>query len=143
MIEERVRSGQTGAQWLLTSMSEMRKERTKDEALTSLVAATVRNQHEGEPVHRWPLAQAADDETAKLSYLRVEEFMTTDLFTVHEDEPLDLVANLMDWKRVRHIPVEDEEGKLVGLISCFEVLRQLQQQRERSRPGSLSRSARS
>jgi CBS domain-containing protein len=104
----------------------MRKERTKDEALTSLVAATVRNQHEGEPVHRWPLAQAADDETAKLGYQRVEEFMTTDLFTVHEDEPLDLVANLMDWKRVRHIPVEDEEGKLVGLISCFEVLRQFQ-----------------
>ncbi len=126
VIEERVRSSQTGAQWLLTSMSEMRKERTKDEALTSLVAATVRNQWEGEPVHRWLPAQVADDEMAKLGYQRVEEFMTTDLFTVHEDEPLDLVANLMDWKRVRHIPVEDEGGKLVGLISCFEVLRQLQ-----------------
>lgn len=48
--------------------------------------------------------------------------MTTDLFTVHPDEPLDLVANLMDWKRIRHIPVEDEQGKLAGLISCFDVL---------------------
>jgi CBS domain-containing protein len=28
----------------------------------------------------------------------------------------------MDWKRIRHIPVEDEHGKLAGLISCFEVL---------------------
>jgi CBS domain-containing protein len=54
--------------------------------------------------------------------------MTTDLFTVHEDEPLELVANLMDWKRIRHIPVEDEAGILVGMISCFEVLRQLQLQ---------------
>ena len=59
------------------------------------------------------------------SYLCVEEFMTTDLFTVHEDEPLELVANLMDWKRVRHIPVENEQGQLAGLISCFEVLRHL------------------
>jgi CBS domain-containing protein len=59
-------------------------------------------------------------------YLRVEEFITTDLFTVHADEPLELVARLMDWKRIRHIPVEDEQGRLVGLISCFEVLRHLE-----------------
>jgi len=51
--------------------------------------------------------------------------MTTDLFTVHEDEPLDLVASLMDWKRIRHLPVEDEQERLVGLITCFEVLREL------------------
>ena len=49
--------------------------------------------------------------------------MTTDLFTVHPDEPVELVARLMDWKRIRHVPVEDEQGKLAGLISCFEVLR--------------------
>ena len=61
----------------------------------------------------------------KQSCLCVEEFMTTDLFTVHEDEPLELVANLMDWKHVRHIPVENEQGELAGLISCFEVLRHL------------------
>src|SRR5215213_4208453 len=125
VIEERVGSGQTGSQWLLGSLSEMRKHGTLNEALTSLVAATVENQQGGEPVHKWRPAQKNDDETFQPGYLRVEEFMTTDLFTVHEDEPLDLVANLMDWKRVRHIPVEDEQGKLVGLISCFEVLRQL------------------
>src|ERR1043166_6015339 len=60
------------------------------------------------------------------SFLGVEEFMTTNLFTVHADEPLDLVARLMDWKRVRHIPVEDEQGRLVGLISCFDVVRHLE-----------------
>ena len=63
---------------------------------------------------------------SKQTHLSVEEFMTTDLFTVHEDEAVDLVANLMDWKRIRHIPVENEEGALVGLVSCFEVLRQLE-----------------
>ena len=62
---------------------------------------------------------------SKQSYQSVEEFMTTDLFTVHEDEPLDLVASLMEWKRIRHLPVEDEQGRLVGLITCFEVLREL------------------
>ena len=42
------------------------------------------------------------------NYLRVEQFMTTDLFTVHEDDLVDLAANLMDWERIRHVPVEDE-----------------------------------
>ena len=126
VIEERVTSKQTGAQWLLDSMAGLRKGATRDEALSCLTAAMISNQQSGEPVHKWPLAGIADGAACKQCYLRVEEFMTTELFTVHEDEPLDLVANLMDWKRVRHIPVEDEQGRLVGLISCFEVLRHLE-----------------
>ncbi|MFL6275941.1 MAG: CBS domain-containing protein [Blastocatellia bacterium] len=127
IIEARVRSGQTGAQWALGSVAEMRKHGTRDEALTSLVATLVRRQHTGEPVHTWPLAEVMEDEMARTSYLTVEEFMTTDLFTVHQDEPLDLVANLMDWNHVRHVPVEDEQGRLVGLLSVFEVLRRLEE----------------
>ena len=56
--------------------------------------------------------------------LRVEEIMTTDVFSVDPDEPIDLVAHLMEWKRVRHIPVEDDAGRLVGLLDCFDVIRQ-------------------
>src|SRR5205085_1388875 len=126
IIEERVHTGRTGSQWLLDSIAAMRKTATKDEVLTSLTAATVSRQRQGSPVHTWPLAEMAEGEMHKPGYLRVEEFMTTDLFTVHADEPLDLVARLMDWKRVRHIPVEDEQGRLVGLISCFDVLRHLE-----------------
>lgn len=63
----------------------------------------------------------------KPSDLRVEEFMTTDLFTVEPHEPLELVAHLMDWKHIRHVPVEDEQGRLVGLVSCFEIMRYLRQ----------------
>ena len=50
--------------------------------------------------------------------------MTTDLITVHPDEPMDLVIRLMDWRHIRHVPVEDEDGKVAGLLSCFEALRQ-------------------
>ena len=126
VIDERVKSGRTGSQWMLSSFSEMRKESTKDEALTALTAATVARQIEGRPVHNWTPASATEGTMSKQSHLCVEEFMTTDLFTVHEDEAVDLVAKLMDWKRIRHIPVENEQGSLVGLVSCFEVLRQLE-----------------
>ena len=125
MIEKRARSGKSGSQWFLSSLSEMKKRGTRDEILTSLTAATVKKQKEGRPVHQWSLAEITEGMMSKESCLSVEEFMTTDLFTVHEDEPLELVANLMDWKHVRHIPVEDKDGNLAGLISCFEVLRHL------------------
>lgn len=125
VIEKRARSGKSGSQWFLSSLSEMKKRGTRDEILTSLTAATVKKQKEGRPVHQWSLAEITEGMMSKESCLSVEEFMTTDLFTVHEDEPLELVANLMDWKHVRHIPVEDKDGNLAGLISCFEVLRHL------------------
>ncbi len=48
--------------------------------------------------------------------------MTTDLFTVHPEDVVDLATSLMEWKHVRHVPVEDESGRLVGLISHRELL---------------------
>ena len=48
--------------------------------------------------------------------------MTTDLFTVRPDDLVDLVACVMDWKHVRHVPVEDDEGHLLGLVSHRDLL---------------------
>ena len=49
--------------------------------------------------------------------------MTTALFTVHEDELVDMVAFLMDRKQIRHVLVEDDAHKLVGIVSYRSVLR--------------------
>jgi CBS domain-containing protein len=122
VIAERVRSGQTGSQWILRSLSEMHGGETKDSLLSALTAATVKRQWEGKPVHEWPMARLEEGRARTPRDLRIEEFMTTDLFTVHPDEPIDLVVSLMDWKHIRHIPVEDEQGELVGVISWFEIV---------------------
>ena len=49
--------------------------------------------------------------------------MATDLFTVRPDDIVDFAASLMDWRHVRHVPVEDDEGRLVGLVSHRALLR--------------------
>jgi len=49
--------------------------------------------------------------------------MTTDLFTVHPEDVVDLAASLMDWRHIRHVPVEDNDGRLVGLVSHRSLLR--------------------
>lgn len=123
IINERVKSGRTGSRWLLRSLSEMQGGETKDSLLGALTAATVKRQWEGKPVHEWPVARLEEGRARKPQDLRIEEFMTTDLFTVHPEEPIDLVVNLMDWKHIRHAPVEDEGGELVGVISWFEIVR--------------------
>src|SRR5262249_48265229 len=43
----------------------------------------------------------------------------------HPDDALDLVANLMVWERLRYVPVEDSENRLVGLVSYRHLLRVL------------------
>ena len=123
VITERVESGRTGSQWLLQSLTAMHNGETKDVCLSALTAATVQRQWEGNPVHKWPDARVEEGKARTCQDLRIEEFMTTDLFTVHPDEPIDLVAHLMNWKHIRHVPVEDEQGNLLGVISWFEVVR--------------------
>ena len=123
VIDERVRSGQTGSQWLLQSFSGMKRQGTAGERLGALTKATIANQQRGDPVHRWPLARLDEAGGWKYHCLRVEQFMITDFSTVHEDDPIDLVAHLMDWEKVRHVPVEDHEHHLVGLVSYRALLR--------------------
>ena len=74
---------------------------------------------------KWPLARLDEAGGWQHNYLKVEQFMTTDLTTVHEDEAVDLVANLMVWERVRYVPVEDAENRLVGLVSYRAMLKLL------------------
>jgi CBS domain-containing protein len=51
--------------------------------------------------------------------------MSTDLFTVRPDDLIDLAASVMTWRHIRHVPVEDDDGKLVGLVSHRSLLRLL------------------
>ena len=71
----------------------------------------------------WERARLDEASTLSHNYMRVDQHMTTDLFTVQADDAIDLVANLMGWERVRHVPVEDRDHKLIGLVSYRSVLR--------------------
>lgn len=125
-VEERVRSGQTGAQWMLRSLSTLSSEGTLDQRERTLTASMLAHQHTGEPVHRWPLIQRGSGlNDWRRSYQTVGQFMSTDLFTVRPDDLVDLAASMMQWKHVRHVPVEDDEGHLVGLVSHRNLLRLL------------------
>lgn len=125
VIEERVKSGRTGAQWALDSITALGNQGTRHDRCRALAAASLARQRQNEPVHTWPLAAIGDAQDWRHGYKTVGQFMTRDLFTVRPDDVVDLAANLMDWQHIRHVPVEDDAGRLVGLISHRLLLRHL------------------
>jgi len=123
IIEARAKDHCTGARWALRTFTALKKEVTNDEAVTVLTAAIVKNQKENKPVHTWKEATTSDLENWQPSKIKVEEFMSTDLFTVQKEDLIELVAEIMDWRRIRYMPVENSKGELIGLISSRMLLR--------------------
>ena len=117
IIEERTRKGQTGARWIMKSLSANGNSFSKNAGQRRLTAAMLTNQMQGQPIHRWPIIENADSEEWENGYRTVGQFMSTDLFTVKPDDLIDLAASVMDWRHIRHVPVEDGEGRLVGLVT--------------------------
>ncbi len=118
IIEERVKSGKTGSQWMIDSYNNIRKTGTRDQALVATTAAIYNRQQEMKPVHLWSLANIDEAGNFLNYYLHIDQIMTTDIVTVQEDDLIDLVANIMDWKQVKEVPVENENGELVGLMTA-------------------------
>ncbi|MGB0589884.1 MAG: CBS domain-containing protein [Myxococcota bacterium] len=123
VIEERVRSNATGSSWVLRSWGPMSEHGLrKEERGRALVKQMVERQCEGRPVHEWPLCDVSGLETSWHSFLTVGQVMTTDLFTVRAHDLVDLAASMMQWEHIRHVPVEDDLGHLVGLVSHRDLL---------------------
>jgi len=123
IIEARAKKHTNGARWQLRAYTHFCKTLTKDEALTALTKAIIENQEKGIPVHKWELPDKPGIDTYRPGKMRVEQFMETDLFTVRPDDIVELTAEMMDWRKIRYMPVEDEEGKLCGLITSRLLLR--------------------
>lgn len=137
-VRDRVESRQTGARWALGSLAGMGRSGTREERLAALVAGTYDRQSSDRPVHEWDLARLAEGGGMRSNYLRLEQYMTTDLLTVNEDESIELVANLMDWHRIHHVPVEANDHRLVGLVSQRPLLRFLASEEARRMDGPIS-----
>jgi predicted transcriptional regulator len=68
-----------------------------------------------------------------LSQICVHEAMSKTLATVRADRPIDDAQRIMRDCQVRRLPVLDERGSLVGVISQNDLLREAARQREAPR----------
>ena len=126
VIDERLRNGQTGAQWYL--MGRQKANDTKDIrgfADRALTAAYLQRQTEGEPVHRWSPASQEElfhqAQKVDARSLCADEMMSTDLITLRRHDPISIACSMMKWRKMRHIPVESDEGVVVGILNKAEL----------------------
>src|SRR5690606_13909584 len=138
IVEQRVRTMRTGARWAMQSLAEMKERGSMGEKLTALVAATVARQQTGRTVAEWERAKLDEIGSAKTSYHRVSQYMQTDIFTVQADDAVELVADLMGWERIRHVPVEDGKGVFLGLVSYRSVLRYFNEREKQGQRGDAA-----
>ena len=123
IVQGRVESGMTGATWQLKSLRSMSGKGTAAERMTALTSGMAHRQWDPRPAHTWEPAEIWEAGGWRYNYLKVEQYMVTDLFTVHEDEPIELAAFLMDKQNIRHVLVENDDHTLVGLVSYRAILR--------------------
>ncbi len=117
VIEARVAAGRNGARWLLDAYAALEAVPNRIARSEAVTRAMMRRQWTGAPVHAWTAASPDEGDDWAARATTVSELMTTDLFTVRPGDLLDVAASVMEWKHVRHVPVEGDDGALVGLLS--------------------------
>ncbi len=117
VIEGRTRSAKTGSRWMINGFRTLKKKLGRDEAAVTLTAAMHQRRLTQEPVHLWNKVTEEEKKQILVSYDHVNTIMTTDLITAQGNDPIELVACIMDWRQIRHMPVEDINGKVVGILT--------------------------
>ncbi len=117
IIEKRADTRHTGAQWLKHSNRILKTKMTKDIANATLTAHLYKNQKSGRPVHEWEIAKDNHVLNLDVGITKLEKFMTTEVFVVKENDLVELVTKIMEWRNIHHIPVVDDDNKLTGLIT--------------------------
>lgn len=112
----------TGAQWQTKNYRQLRKRMKQDDALLTLTKHIYKNEQTQRPVHEWPPISktARAYENAHL----VGHVMSTVLYTVNENDLAHLATNIMQWKGIHHMPVENNTGDLCGLLTWTHMIRQ-------------------
>ena len=72
-------------------------------------------------------------QSLRTSPLRVADVMVSPVITVRGSEPLGIAAVRMAEHRIKRLPVLDENGKLIGVLSRVDILRQVVSEEARKR----------
>lgn len=116
IIEKRVDKNVTGSKWMVRSSRKLRKSVSKDVSCLLLTYHLYKNQQINKPVHLWNLADANTSSLSK-KFDKLYKVMTTELFVVNEDDLVELVAKIMEWKNIHHLPVVNKFNKIIGIIT--------------------------
>jgi CBS domain-containing protein len=115
IIEARAESRQTGAEWTLRAAEALGTGMVTPWA--QVTEAMLERQIEGRPVHEWDIPRPPQQTIQDRLERPLGTRMQRDLITAQQTDPISLAIHLMGWKRIRHLPIEDVDQRLVGLVT--------------------------
>ncbi len=119
VIKNRINT-HNGSEWITKSYRNLLTTKKPDAALQILTANMYLNQESKYPVSEWkvlsPEAMSQFNITKKVHHI-----MSTDIFSVEEKDSIELVANMMKWKNIHHMPVIKGDRELLGILSWKDV----------------------
>ncbi|MEL7499297.1 MAG: CBS domain-containing protein [Planctomycetota bacterium] len=121
VIEQRVKTKQTGAAWMIRAMRQLRENNSVDESMLTITKYMADHGTEDRPVHQWELPNSASLFMIPSRYNRVDSIMVTNLVTVHEDDIVEFAETLMNWNEFHHLPVENQSGEVTGVITARDI----------------------
>lgn len=75
-----------------------------------------------ERAYSWWLHFLTDDATIAADYVKshaakVQDVMTSNVVTAAPETPLDEIATLLEERRIKHVPIVNKDGNLLGIVS--------------------------
>ena len=119
IIEKRVRSI-NGSRWIVESLRKLQKDLKTPEALRVLVATMHKRRTKHYTIDAW-LPPRGSEFMSKNERLKVQDIMTTKTLTAQENDSVELVMRMMQWKDIHHTPILDEASNLCGLLSWTDI----------------------
>ena len=117
IIQKRTEKKATGARWMVGSYRRLKETLGREEASVALTAILDKRRRSGTSVDEWELVSLSEIESVEIQYDVVSNVMSTDLITVSSEYIADLILKIMEWRDIRHMPVEDKNGQLKGIIT--------------------------
>lgn len=118
IIENRIMT-RNGARWMVQSYRKLLKTHKPPEAVRKLVSEMYDHEQKGHPIDTWELVRGTKALIDKEKTVR--EAMNTKTITAQHDDSAELVLNMMRWKNIHHVPIQDIDMNLVGLLTWTDV----------------------
>jgi CBS domain-containing protein len=119
IIKNRIQS-KNGSRWIVEAFRKLRKDYKNPDALKILSATMYKRQDKGYNVDAWQLPRG-NEFKIPLSNRKVGERMIIRTITAQENDSMELVLRMMQWKNIHHVPILDDHLDLVGLLTWTDV----------------------
>lgn len=116
IIQSRIETRQTGSKWIKRNKALLTDQFSTYEINALLTQKMHEYQLSNTPVHLWKNIDELPDKILG-SRNKAYKIMSRELFVVHEDDCTELIQKIMKWKHIHHVPVLNDENKIVGMVN--------------------------